>query len=166
MATDESGNAISFASRLFGESHGFWAKPLVDPLEDLAAGTGLLWAIDLYERALTMRDCQGFDQEHHEWLREARDLARNGGGSAEYCEEKSLQVWYHDPTLNLFERGISRLFTALRVLAENNVQEYKRQVISSVVMLGDKGDEGFDSAVLDTAVTEFRRVLSSSQRNT
>jgi hypothetical protein len=166
MATDEAGNAVLFASRLFGESHRFWAKALVDPLEDLGAGTALLWAVDLYERALTVQSFHGVGQEYHEWLREVRDLARKGSCSAAYCENKALQVWYHDPTFNRFERGISRLFSALQFLAEKNAQEYNRQDISSVVMLGDKGDEGFDPAVLDTAVTDFRRVLSSSQGNT
>jgi hypothetical protein len=124
--------------------------------------TPLFWAISLYTKALGEREFSPSLERHESWLAEAKDLARNGSISPEYCGKKALQIWNNDHQFNRFERGISRIFSALQFLAEKNIEEYRRQVISSVVMLSDRDDEGFDSTTLETAISDFQKIVSSS----
>jgi hypothetical protein len=151
--------AIDFSRKLFGERHRFWAKPLVDLLESIKPKLALRWAIRLFQEALPSRRKAGSEPQQQGWLDDLTALV-DRADVRDYCEKMTYEVWYNDKTFNLFERAISRLYTALQLFLEGNMQDYKGTVITAAVMLveEDAPEESWDEPTFDRAIDLFRRV--------
>jgi hypothetical protein len=152
-------DAADFSRKLFGERHRFWAKPLVDVLESIKPKLALQWAIRLFQEALPSRRKAGSERQQRGWLDDLMTLV-DRDDVKEYCEKMTYEVWDNDKNFNLFERAISRLYTALQLLLEGKMQEYKGTVITAAVMLveNDAPEDTWDEPTLDRAIGLFRRI--------
>ena len=75
----------------------------------------------------------------------------------------TYDVWYNDGSFNLFERAISRLYTALQLFIDNNTRDYKGTVITAAVMLveNDRPEDCWDEPTFDRAIGLFRNMVGS-----
>jgi hypothetical protein len=81
---------------------------------------------------------------------------------ADYCSSKTYEVWDNDCwRVILWERAISRLYTALQLFLERKSFEYRGTVISAVVMLAENEnpDDSWDEPTLERAISLVRSLI-------
>jgi hypothetical protein len=154
------GEAVSLARQFFREGHRTWARPLVYVLEQSRPQLALRWAIQLYQEFLVQRSQSESGSHHQQWLDGLMKLI-DQTDVAERCDRFAYEAWGRATIVDVLDRGVARLYWALKNYLQNLSSDYYFQVTSAVGMLGDRGDasDKMDEATLDRAVALCHRLL-------
>ena len=138
---------------------------LVDAFDDQPRSRPLEFAARVFLDTIPSEGRSEAEKKQREWLTELSTLVA-GQTSVEHCDMMEETTWFHDDTMNLLERGISRLYTALHCLLTGNMEEYRRQVISAVTMLAERfqSNPNWDEATLERAIEVFSRMEDEKEK--
>jgi len=149
-------DAVRLARQFFHEGHRTWARPMVNLLEGIQSRLSLRWAVLVYQQSISTRCNSSSGSQLREWLDDLAVLI-DRDDVADHCDRVAHEAWRNDPTVNLVERGIARLYWSLANQLNGHIQDYYMQVAAAVGMLSDNENsaDAMDEATLELAVDLF-----------
>lgn len=151
MDTPQPEDATVRQSRdLLAQQHRMWPMPLARSLKEEQRGRAMRWAIMVFTESIRGADMADTVRRlRQQWLDQLNLLVERQG-PVEQCREMAIQVWDHDPELNIGERSFARLFWALENLLREHKTDYFLQLSSAIGMLDE------DSAGANVPEVAFR----------
>jgi hypothetical protein len=158
-------DAVNTARQFFQEGHRTWARPMVNVLEDMQPKLALRWAVLVYQQSISTRCNSGSESQLREWLDDLTVLI-DRDDVADHCDRVAYESWRNDPTVNLVERGIARLYWSRANQLNSRIQDYYMQVAAAVGMLADNENtaDAMDEATLELAIDLFRRMVKNADK--
>ena len=135
----------------------FWPAPLVRRLEKTEPKLALRWAIRLFQESLPARRKAGLESQQQRWLADLAVLI-DRDDVADYCNKVAHEIWNNDRDMNFLERGIARLYWALRNYQTGLMEpDYYMQMAHAVGLLADNGGSpgDMDKSTFERAIALY-----------
>jgi len=153
-------HVIEYSRDLFKHGQVNWARPMVNALEQLKPMLALKWALNVFDVQLLGDLSNDTAEQYKLWIHELGHFVEYFPDAGK-CNEMAYRIWDNDFVINLSERAIARLYWALILYHEGNMQkEYCSQVNDAVVLFVDA--IGRRATVCDFIISRFQELASSA----